>query len=88
MEQLWIWECHGISLGTFPTITAAQKSMDEAWTPSVKREWDEVEEGGVRKGALWIRWPGERWQMSGHRLYRDDTHSSASAQASARLVAA
>ena len=88
MEELWVWECYGVSLGTFPSITAARDSMDKTFMPHIGREWDEIEEDRVRKGALWIRWPGERWQLSGHRLYRDDIHSIASAQASARLVAA
>lgn len=87
MEETWVWECYDLFMNTFPSLVAARSAMNEVWLPSVEREWDEVEEDGVRKGALWIRWPGERWQLSGHRLYRDDVHSSAGAQAS-MLVAA
>ena len=72
MDGLWIWEFLDEQLGSYPTLAEARGSMDTVFRDDVEREWDEIEEGGVKKGALWIRFPGEHWQLSHHRLYRND----------------
>jgi len=87
MEELWLWDFLDTNIDTFPSLTAAREAMDNSFAKYLGREWDEVAEDGIHKGALWVRWPGERWKLTGHRLYRATTNLSDS-PASARLVAA
>lgn len=89
MKEQWVWAFLDEVLGTFDTLDDARDSMDKTFMPDLGREWDEIEEGGIKKGALWLLWPGDRyWTRSHHRLFRVDTVITGQPQLSAKLVAA